>query len=117
MYLKLSEKLGEGSSRIIQNPNFLRIDPEVSKKINNSSRLPGLCLRQVLGRGHGIEEWEAVAANDVLMNIADEHLGNVGNPIMWGFNHQGIGDLLEFNGVSWDITNQQYDINPIRRSY
>jgi hypothetical protein len=117
MYLKLSEKLGEGSSRIIQNPNFLRIDPEVSKKINNSSRLPGLCLRQVLGRGHGIEEWEAVASNDVLMNIADEHLGNVGNPIMWGFNHQGIGDLLEFNGVSWDITNQQYDINPIRRSY
>lgn len=58
-----------------------------------------------MGRGHGIEEWEAVASNDVLMNIADEHLGNVGNPIMWGFNDLTIKELeiywnsMEFHGI------------------
>ena len=33
-------------------------------------RLPGLLLRPVAGRGHGIEEWEAHIVNDLLKAFA-----------------------------------------------
>lgn len=42
----------------------------VEPSLRRASGLPGLLLRQVAGRGHGIEEWEAHIVNDLLREYA-----------------------------------------------
>jgi len=42
----------------------------VEPSLRYASRLPGLRLRQVAGRGHGIEDWEAHIVNDMLRAYA-----------------------------------------------